>query len=462
MNKKSMLLISKNLWIVCAVALFPLFFQWFNNVEDSQMNQVLLGMFYSVAIGILLWLLAFLCFRTVSFATSICVLVLLVFWNYGIFKYIVQFFYTKAYYWHIVVVAIIFLATAVQIMMIIRKPVDFDTINIVIGVTFSTLIVMNIFPAVKSYFELSNSNANNAEQQTKTVIQENHSLTDLPDIHIFLFDEYSSDNFMSKYYQHNNTVFRESLIAKKFDYSMTSRYKMANTMYGIPSIMNMEYPTQISSELLESSKAGGRVFELFCQYGYETKAYSEGNEELLNDFNRILFDKSLVGPILSENSNYDQWAVRAKAYAEDAIARDYQTGPTPLLTFTYFNLPHSPYLFTEDGGRLPNNKVLDYINPAPYYGQYLYTQRVIGGIVDKIITDNPDSIIVLASDHSMRFMYTYHDITYPDYGQILNAVYYRGQGLPFVLEGLDGANTMRSIANSVLHTNLEMVRESDE
>ena len=80
-------------------------------------------------------------------------------------------------------------------------------------------------------------------------------------------------------------------------------------------------------------------------------------------------------------------------------------------------------------------------------------------ISTKIISDDPNSIIIFMSDHSMRFMYMYHDRTFPDYGKIFNSIYYQGKELPFELEGLSGPNTLRLLANELLGTQFDLIED---
>ncbi len=60
---------------------------------------------------------------------------------------------------------------------------------------------------------------------------------------------------------------------------------------------------------------------------------------------------------------------------------------------------HYPYVFDENGDR-PDSTSLD--NPRDYYRQHVYYSKVLINIIDMILTEDPDAVIVLQSDHGLN------------------------------------------------------------
>ena len=71
-------------------------------------------------------------------------------------------------------------------------------------------------------------------------------------------------------------------------------------------------------------------------------------------------------------------------------------------------------------------------------------------IVKHIVSKDPESVIVLCSDHSARGIKAGIDMC-----QIFNCVYFRGEEMD--IEGLSGINTLRIILNNMFGFDYEMI-----
>jgi hypothetical protein len=120
-----------------------------------------------------------------------------------------------------------------------------------------------------------------------------------------------------------------------------------------------------------------------------------------------------------------------------------------VFTAFHINLPHCPFSFDEDGNRVKSTHYINWKDQKYYLGQYKYATKLMQKIVDTIIANDPESIIILQSDHSARAMedaavhktFDYNDIT-----NFFNAVYFHGNELD--IEGLSGINTLAKVLNT--------------
>jgi phosphoglycerol transferase MdoB-like AlkP superfamily enzyme len=137
-----------------------------------------------------------------------------------------------------------------------------------------------------------------------------------------------------------------------------------------------------------------------------------------------------------------------------------------LLTVGYFTFPHLPYIVDENGNKTNNVDRSNLSDPVPYLGQFKYANKKILEMVKVILENDPDSIIILQSDHGYRLpthlSYWYGIQQYdlkteaPFEQNILDAVYYRGQ--PVDIEGLSGLNTLKVVLNQLLDAGLVITK----
>lgn len=136
-----------------------------------------------------------------------------------------------------------------------------------------------------------------------------------------------------------------------------------------------------------------------------------------------------------------------------------------LFTIGYFSFPHVPYIVDENGHQTSASDRENLRDPVPYCKQHRYASKKIMELVKEILKNDPDSVIILHSDHGFRLpehLRYWYDITdkydieeeSPYMRNILNAVYFKGD--PIEIEGLSGVNTLRVVLNELLDVNFEV------
>lgn len=125
-------------------------------------------------------------------------------------------------------------------------------------------------------------------------------------------------------------------------------------------------------------------------------------------------------------------------------------------TLAYFCLPHSPFIVDEEGREVGLGGYVgseSWSNKDYYLGQFKYTtSKLMLPILDTIVTDDPDAVIILMSDHGARGT---PGVTWEMKTNSLNTVYYRGQDME--IEGLSNVNTLRTVLNRLFSLDYEMV-----
>ena len=118
------------------------------------------------------------------------------------------------------------------------------------------------------------------------------------------------------------------------------------------------------------------------------------------------------------------------------------------MTYTYMLATHVPFMFDEYGGIIPYGQNRNWEDPSVYLNQYKFINKHMMATLSTIVEHDPDSIIVMMSDHGIRYhadctlKHTFY-ITDKDSCRIMNAVYIKGQ--QYDIEGLSGINTLRFI-----------------
>ena len=120
----------------------------------------------------------------------------------------------------------------------------------------------------------------------------------------------------------------------------------------------------------------------------------------------------------------------------------------PRVTYCYMTATHVPFIFNEYGGLIPYSQSRNWEDTSVYLDQYKFITKHMMAAISTIINNDPDSIIIVMSDHGIRYhadctqMHTFY-ITDKDSCRIMNAVYIKGQ--KYDTEGLSGINTLRYI-----------------
>ena len=460
------------------VTLYPILYIYLKNAEMLQFVELAetFGLFFLAAV--ILYFICFLCLRSYQKAALVVSFSMLAFLNFALVERVFVKISPFFYYWHVLYILISVIVLAV---LIIRKWTDEITekINKIILVLVTFLIVFNVVSAMPKLV-----------QSRKAVVIEDIQIisqktTDVRrNVYIFVFDEFSGPEALQRYNQFDNGSFYDSLEALGFNTSRYSHNGTFSTNIEIPNLINMSqiltnenYTTAYRNELLKKAS----LFEFFKSYGYNVHVISdqefipsdvENVDEIFvpstglskfETFKGLIINNSVFYPFL-QNYRGDRVVEINQLFEKMEDSKSAPNGSQ--FTFGYFMVPHLPWVVDENGKRIDGNLRTDWKNPSVYLGQLKYTSTRILRAVTKIIDTDPNSTIILLSDHAYRLphhlsLWYGEEIEDPDlemYYQtnILNAVYIGGNELD--IEGLNGVETINKVLNLLFNTD---VNEAD-
>ncbi len=325
-----------------------------------------------------------------------------------------------------------------------------------------------------------------------------------PNIYYFILDEYSSFDMLKKYYKYDNKVLDDFLSAKGFNIVRESYSTDTQTEHVICDFLNLKYISRHYSKgkcFKAISKAS--IYKVFKDLGYSQFQYSTSedhfkgipsldSEKGQQAYQSILMggggpgktasDDAIPGAISEllrseaassktkvDASALNQWGFypsdyirNTKKYKRDGRREhadamlsifDYFEDPAhyaatqPRVIYSYMSATHVPFTFNEYGGILSGGN-RNWRDTKVYLGQYKFISKHLMATVSTITKYDPDSIIIIMSDHGIRYHADCAEkhkfyITDKDSCRIMNAVYIKGQA--YNIEGLSGVNTLRYI-----------------
>lgn len=296
-----------------------------------------------------------------------------------------------------------------------------------------------------------------------------------PNIYYLIFDEYSAFDVMEQFYDYDNTKFLDFLRKSGFNVSLTSSNPIApgqtvipQTTWILANLLNLDYIAGPDDppDLLRTYRWNGALYPLLEEYGYEVIGKSE-NDDFVGlsstlpastsdtktqdgrSFFQIVLGYSIGSPFFNQYRN--QRAEMILNWFQEFRKMDIP----PLggkFIMGHINFPHSPFVFTATGDRVKETETTNIKDKRLYKNQFIFATSLIRDTLEYIVTTDPQCVIILQSDHGMRYV----DFSVPLEAQakILNAVYFRGRELN--IEGLSGLNTLIVTLNTVLDSNIPL------
>lgn len=305
---------------------------------------------------------------------------------------------------------------------------------------------------------------------------------DRPNIYWILCDEYAGSDELSKYYHYDNLPFYNKLREMGFTVSEHSYNWNSSTYRILYNILNMEYNNSIDQETMkkELARPDLPLWNVFRDLGYELYEMESANKlGLTNLLSKAATDsapktadgQTVLGLLLQssilyryENQITDYILPADSASSDiDAVLSVFDSVENiaqyklknPAFVWIYLKSPHAPYLFDQDGNIVPEEMWKNRTEKKYYLNQLIYTTKHLEKMCRAILDADPDSIILLQSDHGQRHV---ANVTYLDTTNILNAVYFRGTGIDEMVDS-NGMNTWISVLNRQFSLDLPAVEE---
>jgi hypothetical protein len=312
-----------------------------------------------------------------------------------------------------------------------------------------------------------------------------------PDIYYIILDMYARDDLLLNEMGYDNSTFLTELKNRGFYVAECTLSNYTQTELSLASTLNMEYLDTLGSFPADSTDRTqldelilhSRVRTILEHLGYQTVSLSAYGPLKLPDAD-VFFDTTLA-PVptssrpqiitafesvfikttilrvyldspwakkqsLAMNINYPYGDhVREQLYILNTLPTLPQV-QSPKFVFIHIQLPHPPFVFTEDGGIVPDPPpfpaagqiVPREIYVSRYLAQVTYLNSRILPIIDTILSSSSvRPVIILQGDHGP------YSITIPNanYPAILNAYYLPGSGEDDLYPEISPVNSFRLI-----------------
>ena len=455
-----------------AVSMFPVTFLYFTNIDEVAIKDTVSGFFLSLVVMFFCVSVMMLLLKDLYKASLLADLFFVLIMNYALIENFVVYRFHNIKYWHIAPVSIVVM---LHIAYIIHKklPDDFFCIGVkILGLVFSFLILLNVFVSIPTILTLLQGQPDrvNAEEENA-----DDTLSDkgvYPNIYYLLFDEYSNFPVLEKYYQYDNLPLRSFLEKNTFTISLDSHNETYATVVVTTNNLNIDY---VATSTLDYSefRTDPQLFKILDSYGYSVQYLSDGVPVRWkgNDFGKgeattvdglgfwdIFVQKTIFYPFLisDKGNEYQEAFYEQFNFLNRCIkATDHNS-----FVYVHFMAPHMPFVFNENGGYVGMANRNNTEDNQYYLGQLKYTTVCMLDSIEMILEKDPDSIIILQSDHSNRYIGKPLGqgslSTEDEMKNILNAVYYQGNEIPEIC-GLSSVNTLRIVLNKVLGESFEIL-----
>jgi hypothetical protein len=245
----------------------------------------------------------------------------------------------------------------------------------------------------------------------------------LPDVYYIIFDEYVRFDAMREYW-HNNDVDKFDAFLKQNHFFVASQSlsPTINTTTEMSSRLNLhQYTEKDDQNMLQNLINNNKVMQIFKAHGYTTVSINMAYSDITADYN-YKFNTNEVGGLATDEFEQtylndtmfaafsriiqDNDPVAVKQRDSILFALDKTANPgtiqSPKFVYTHFLLPHTPFIFDENGNLLPPQDAQDW---HYYLGQYKYATKLAMQLVQKLLANadpNNPPVIILQSDEGAR------------------------------------------------------------
>lgn len=468
---------------VILLCFFPCLLIYFKNAGEAKFIDIIPTILLYVFVAVVLSLLFFLVFKKVSKALTMTNAALIFLCNFELFVIAIR---KCAYKYYVVSVVGIVLLIGIGYLLW-RLNEDFvRDLNTVFAVVLTLLIMKNGLPTIPTIVHKMNVTVQ--KQQNIEAMQIQRVNPDgAPNVYYLIFDEYGGPQNLKELMDFDNEAFLDILREEKFNVSGNS-YNMESILTNtiIPNLLNLEYVAddEMIQEERDKYLKSADLYLIMNALGYDINTCSHV-VYLDNSMSKYSYQSK---PTFEDKAGY--WVLRRSVFVHiyDMLTNDIQgvipsfeeemihsmnycmeladlavQEQNPQFCLAYFNAPHLPFCFQEDGR--VSTKEECYQWTADNYLSYMkWVSHRMEEIAEHIVTTDPDSIVIIQSDHGARYL-KWQAESNPDMEldmskdiyqhNILNCVYYKGE--QFDIDGLNGINTLRKVLNTEFGLEMEMI-----
>jgi hypothetical protein len=310
--------------------------------------------------------------------------------------------------------------------------------------------------------------------------------TNLPDIYYIILDEYAGTDSLQKDFNFDNSDFISALSKRGFYMPSTSYSNYPFTLQSVPSSLNMQYLNFLSEELgtestdvrpideilkknLVMKNLRSKEYHIVSFYAGTTAAGSTrlvdeklcGEEYYLNELKGLVVRFTPISYFISLQSYHDKRDEILCTFSEISKVKDRIS--QPIFVYAHMSIPHSPYVFDEDGNPVTfNPRTADQSTKKKFYLEQLkFANKKVIETVDTILSKSQrPPIIIIQSDHGERTGIDWDNPTKEMIRQglnNLNAYYLPNDGRSSLYDNITPVNTFRVIFNEYFNADFELL-----
>ncbi len=476
------------LFSILTTTVYPIFFMYFKNIFEARERHLIAITLIYLIISSLVTILIYVFKKSIVRTVFVANMILTILYN---FEFFVALTGSKVYSY--IICSILSIAGIILIINLSKKFSE-DTIHKLNGIwafTIIVLLVMDFIPAAphmkeKLVSQLPSAQTEEVQVSPVETVDETESTketdTDHPNVYLMIFDEYGGYENLMRYYDFDNSEFLAQMEDMGFNVSKDSfNVESISTITNVPNLFNLDYVVDHKEEEATylTYLRNPYIYRFFKEHGYTINttsypAFLDDTQSALSYDNRELYEDTvgyfilknsllihvydgLIAPNMngsefSSNDNTGTYLIEAMNFYK-GFSKLNDKGPN--FNLGYFSCPHIPLCFKSDGTPISAKEVEE--DFAYCYIEYLKWANIqIKDIASGIIADDPESIIIIMSDHGSRTLVNDEDksLTDPDHYKenILNCVYMKGEDLD--IEGLTGINTLITVLNTEYDTDI--------
>jgi hypothetical protein len=253
-----------------------------------------------------------------------------------------------------------------------------------------------------------------------------------PNVYYFVLDEYARNDQMQSVLDHDNEAFYEALRERDFVVPENTHSPFQQTIMSMASVLDMDYVATTPDDaprgnmpFADRLRGENVTVDYLKDAGYQYIYSSPGKfgwNRCDPDLVDLCIEPQSTGVNLTElqlslldltpigSLDLVREAITDPAYAVDQLERHRDEVEEPFFYYAHTLNPHGPFRYTEDcqlrdrfaySEHVLDKSQLDLDNYVQDVG--CLNQLVLDGI-DDILEDDPDAIIIVASDHGSKFI----------------------------------------------------------
>lgn len=461
--------------LALTVAVFPVFFLYGQNAAEADPVVALRCVGLFLLEGIVAYLLGLILTCSAPKGALTAGVILLLSNNFKFIETIVRSLSPSLKYWHALFLCILVAGHIIWLLKHFCKEELAKTFSSVLALVMGGLCVMNLCIGIPGF--LAYQDVVRTKKMGSVFSREQN--TDLPNFYYLIFDEYGGYDATQKYYGKDGSEDIAFFRDLGFNVSEDSYSATWLTVIETANLFHLDYIASAEQPITETNKLrwNAPFFQLLQEKGYAIKGVGAESVEMYGllsayetqpgqaetiegkNFLELLIDSTVFYPVRLQQdiyTNYREKVVESLNY----FIENTDTTKGGQFYLLHVNCPHMPFVFDAEGGALDLWESANWTDKKIYLGQREYMTWWMKRISQNLLERDPDSIIVLQSDHGFRGMVKLAEIPEEYKHNILNNVYYRGKKLD--IQGKTSINTLRTILNALFDTNYEMLIPPEE